>query len=493
MKARIAAGGAILLVLVSISVIVRPESANPPLPISDSGSRISENPQSAIRNSQSAIRNPHLSVSPQGPFTTIQSALDAARAGDEITVERAIYRGAIQVNKPVKLVGVDYPVIDGEGKGIVVTLNAAGAELRGFEVRGSGMEYDNDHAGIKITAPRVVVENNRLRDVLFGVLVFKADDSIVRGNDISGRSELDLGAKGDAIRVWYSPRAQIVGNHVHGSRDVVLWYSEGLVVRENVVARGRYGLHLMFCNGTVIERNRVLDNSVGIYSMFSHNIVVRENLIRGQRGPSGYALGFKDTDNLDAANNVLVDNRGGIYLDGTPFSPQGASRFGENVIAFNDVGVIVLPAVRGNVFENNSFWENVEQVSVQGGGLLGANTWRDNYWSDYQGFDANGDGIGDVPYRAERFFESMMDREPYLRALLYSPATQAIEFAATSFPIVKPQPKFVDPTPRVQPIALADFSAPAPRDAGGLAVGALGLLAVGVVCEALAFVKGGGK
>ncbi len=497
MKTRVAALGALMLVLVLLPSVI----ANTFALLSVNSAKQSPDSRIEIASPQTpllamtlpaspATRHASLVVSSQGPYITIHAALAAAHAGDEIVVQGGVYRGALIVDKPVKLTGVNYPMIDGEGRGTVVTLSAEGAELRGFEVRGSGLEYDNDHSGIMVTAPRVVVENNRLRDVLFGVVVFQAADSIVRGNDISGKSELDVGVKGDGIRLWYSPRTQVVENHVHESRDVVIWYSAETLVRDNLIEHGRYGLHLMYCNDSIIERNRILSNSVGIYSMFSNDIVVRENLIRGQRGPSGYALGFKDTDNLEAANNVLVDNRAGVYLDGTPFSPQGFSHFHDNVLAFNDVGVIALPAVRGNIFAGNSFWENVEQVAVQGGGLLGSNQWRGNFWSDYAGFDANGDGAGDMPYRAERFFENMIDREPYLRALLYSPAAQALEFAATSFPIVKPQPKFTDPTPRVDPISIPLSAASASRDSGPMAVGAMGLLALGVL---LGVVAGGGS
>ncbi len=78
---------------------------------------------------------------------------------------------------------------------------------------------------------------------------------------------------------------------------------------------------------------------------------MRDNLIRGQRGPSGYALGFKDSDRVEAADNVLVDNRAAVFLDGTPFTGEGYGRFRDNILAFNDVGVVLLPSIRGNIFE----------------------------------------------------------------------------------------------------------------------------------------------
>ena len=393
-----------------------------------------------------------LIVSPQGPYLTIQDALRDAQNGDTIEVRGGTYRGNLVVEKSVTLEGVDQPILDGDNRGTVVTINAPDITLRGFIIQNSGVEPDQNHAGITANAPRAIIEKNSLRQVLFGVFVAQAADSRVSENDISSRDEYDSGRKGDAIRLWYSPRTRIENNHVHHARDIVIWYSEGVQIVDNLIEYGRYGVHLMYCDRALIENNRVLNNSVGMYAMYSKNVVMQNNDVRGQRGPSGYALGFKDADNVTAANNLLVDNRGGIFIDGTPFTPNGYARFTNNVLAFNDIAVTVMPAVKGVEFSDNVFWENTEQMSVHGGGgKPEANAWRANFWSDYAGLDANGDGMGDTPYRAEKFFENMTDREPMLRALLYSPAAQALEFAAASFPLVKPQPKFQDPAPRAAP------------------------------------------
>jgi nitrous oxidase accessory protein len=432
-----------------------------------------------------------LVVAAEGPYTSLEAALAVAQPGDTVEVRGGTYPGSIVVATPqLTLTGVDWPVIDGGGAGTVVTLAADGIVFSGFDVRGSGSEPDQDHSGVTLTASDIRVEANRLSDVLFGIYIAEADRAVVRGNTISSKVELEVGRKGDAIRVWYSQFVTLEGNTVTGARDVVAWYATDLVLRANTIEHGRYGIHLMYCDRALIERNHFEHNSVGVYAMYSRGVVLRENLLRGQRGPSGYALGFKDVDDVSAAGNVLVDNRVGIFLDGTPFTPLGTSRFEHNVLAFNDTGVSLLPAVQGNVFTANTLWENVEQVALLGGGTAGANDWTGNYWSDYAGFDANGDQAGDAPYRSERLFDSLIDREPLLRSLLYSPAVQTLELAAAAFPVVRPQPKLVDPAPRMAPAALPAWAVPPVRGRASLVLAAFGLLAGCGLCVLLGINRG---
>lgn len=443
---------------------------------------------------------PHLVVSPQGPYRTITAALADAQKGDVIEVRGGYYSGPLVVDKSVSLFGVDWPIIDGGGQGTVVTLNAPGIRLRGFEVRGSGVEPDRDHAGITLTAPGIVVEGNRLVDVLFGIFVARADGAVLRDNDITSKDEYEIGRKGDGIRLWYSQGVSVEGNHVHQARDVVMWYSRDVIVRNNLIESGRYGVHLMYCDGAQIIGNRLRGNSVGIYTMYSNHVELRDNDIRHQRGPSGYALGFKDADFVLAIDNLLADNRAGVFLDHTPFTPQGFARFEDNILAFNDLGVIIMTAVQGASFSNNTFWENEEQVSLQGSGQMGDNSWLGNYWSDYTGFDANHDGVGELPYRSERFFESLMDREPRLRMLNYSPVVQALEFAATSFPIFKPQPRFSDLAPRTLPAELHPSAIPMSSRSQQAAMALLGLglllvsgAGVGLLAPVSSFLTQGGR
>jgi nitrous oxidase accessory protein len=184
--------------------------------------------------------------------------------------------------------------------------------------------------------------------------------------------------------------------------------------------------------------------------MYSRRLVLRRNRFEGSRGPSAHGLLIKAADGVVVENNRFVDNTRGIYLSDV-FS--GCTVRG-NLIGGNEAGVSLEAAVRHVVFTENAVVANQVQVEVLGTRLDDLNTWsldgRGNYWSDYVGFDADGDGIGDVPYRHEQFFEVLADRWPALGLLRLGPASQALELAARAFPIVKPSPALVDDHPLVR-------------------------------------------
>jgi nitrous oxidase accessory protein len=167
-------------------------------------------------------------------------------------------------------------------------------------------------------------------------------------------------------------------------------------------------------------------------------------------------------------------------VDNSPREPDASVRFEGNLFAYNDAGVSLLPLVKRNTYVNNVFQENGVQVSVTGGGELVGNQWavdeRGNYWSDYVGFDADGDGRGDIPYRADSLYEDLLDRYPELRLFQLSPATQALDMASRAFPIFRPQPKMADEHPLMKPPTLAEGDGLPRRSTTAGLLAALGML-----------------
>jgi nitrous oxidase accessory protein len=415
--------------------------------------------------------------SPQGTFFDLGKAILSAESGDVLHVYGGIYNSSITIAKPLTLIGHDWPTVDGGNEGTVVKVTAPDVLITGFKITNSGKNLDKENSGIAVEAPKVTIKHNLFEDTLFGIYLRNASNSIISHNTIHTKS-LALPRRGDPIRIWFSNDVLIENNEVIKGRDVVLWYSERLTIRGNNVSEGRYGLHFMYCDDATIENNRLTNNSVGAFLMYSRRLNLHQNYISNNRGPSGFGIGLKDMDDATISNNVFIGNRIGASLDNSPRQIDSTVLFNGNAFSFNDIGIKFTPSVRKNQFTKNSFKDNIEQIHIAGNTKLLDNAWSvngiGNYWSDYAGYDANGDGKGDIPYKSHKLFENVTANYPNLRLFLFSPAVQSINFASSALPMIRPKPKLIDKNPLMKiyaPPVVYDTSNPSSRDASIFTLG----------------------
>ena len=391
-----------------------------------------------------------LRVGPDAPHATIGGALAEAGAGDTVRVAPGVYRERLRVERAVVLLGRGRPVVDAAGRGHVVEATAD-LVLRGFHLRASGKNPDEEHAGVMVRDARAVVEDNLITDVLYGVYLKNAGGSTIRGNRIRGK-DLPPPRRGDGIRLWYSSGSRVAGNRVERTRDVVVYFSDDLLVRDNVITDGRYGLHYMYSDHNEFVRNWFARNQVGAFIMYSRDVTLRQNVFAESRGASGMGLGLKDADEITAEDNLVVANQSGFYFDNAPRGVGVVNRVHGNLFLHNGSAVRMLPSVTGNDFEGNDFVGNERPVEVSGGmgrGQVAQNDWRGNHWGGYAGFDRDGDGVGDTPYRYARLTDDLLSRNPELRLFVRSPVMPVIEAVRRFFPLLEPEPVVVDSAPRL--------------------------------------------
>jgi nitrous oxidase accessory protein len=100
-----------------------------------------------------------------------------------------------------------------------------------------------------------------------------------------------------------------------------------------------------------------------------------------------------------------------------------------NVLAGNGVGAYLTAGSEANRLSGNAFRRNLVQVYEA---HAGDNLWhvegRGNFWSDYVGFDWNGDGVGETPYRLQTAASALMARRPHARFLAMSPLLSLLDF-----------------------------------------------------------------
>jgi nitrous oxidase accessory protein len=411
---------------------------------------------------------------------SIQNAIAAARAGDVIEVQPGIYTGQFILDKPLTLVGVNQPILRGAGADSVVIVTADSCVLRGFIIEHSGNDLTKEDSGLLLKAHNNLIENNELRDVLYGIYLYHASRNTLRGNVVRGRRALEIGERGAGLHLWNSPDNTLEDNTISDARDgLYIQASPGNTVRRNRVNRVRYGLHYMNSDDNRFEDNYFAENVAGAAIMYSRRITLRRNAFLHNRGFSSFGVLFQDCEDVTAEENFIINNATGLFLEALR-----KAVFRRNVIAENDLALHIFSNAADDLFVENNFTANLSPLHIVGkrAGVRWSEAGRGNYWSDYAGYDLDGDGIGDVRHKIQNVFEYLEGAYPRLRLYLHSPAAQALAAAEKTFPVLKGSPE-ADAAPLMYAVELPFVAAPPPPARAAQALYAL--LALGGIAIAI--------
>ncbi len=165
---------------------------------------------------------------------------------------------------------------------------------------------------------------------------------------------------------------------------------------------------ITFSSNNIIERNKLSSNSIGVYFDWSSNNHVNNNSLNedaialdfsdnneiiGNTVESGFGITLGFSQNNSIENNIVKSNKAGIWLLTSPNNTV----VNNTVSMSEDYGIFL--TIRS---ENNRIYHNHLESNETQAYDIGSNYWDNgsegNYWSDYEGEDKDGDGIGDVPY-----------------------------------------------------------------------------------------------
>lgn len=393
--------------------------------------------------------DPPLGCSRVSEGEDLQARLDAAPAGAVLCLAPGSYRGPFRIDRTLHVWGPLDAVLLSNGAGTTVRISGAGASLRGLTVDGSGGRFDTTDAAVLVSGNGVHVEGVHVRNAVFGILVEKAREVVLRGNDVLGVGGEAYGLRGDGIRLWETRDSVVEANRVRQARDMVVWYSSGNVVRDNLVTTSRYGTHFMYSHDNHVEGNRYFANIVGVFIMYSRNITFSHNVIAGSLGAAGVGIGVKESGNLTVTDNVLVRNTTGAYLETTPLQQTDHNLFARNVFRLGSTGVVFHSSPARNTFRDNDFRDNSAQVAVEGGGDASGVSWETNFFDDYAGYDMDGDGFGDVAYELRSLTADIVRHYPALSFFRGAPALGLVELVGKALPLLRPTTILVDSKPRM--------------------------------------------
>jgi len=342
----------------------------------------------------------------------LQKEIDRLPPNGHLILPKGVHQGPIHIKTPgITIEGAPGAIVSGGGNDSVIVISKDDVTIKGLTITGSGTSYTQADSGIALrSVNNVKLIDNKIVDCLFGIDVYGGKNILLRGNHISSRN-LDIGLRGDAIRLWTVTDSEVTDNIWTHSRDVVAWYSKKVLFKGNQGSDSRYSLHSMYSEHLRIQNNIFKRNKVGIFLMYGSDFIITNNHIERALGATGMGIGLKESSNILAQNNTINYSAVGVLVDNSPYKMGSRNWFHGNKLAFNGKGVVLSNDLKGGEFKRNVFLGNLEDVNSEN--RSGSRSlWDKNYWDKYVGFDQNKDNVGDTSYIVRRYGDTIKGSDP---------------------------------------------------------------------------------
>lgn len=368
---------------------------------------------------------------------TVQAAVDGASPGDVVVLPEGRWPGPVHVDTPITLTSRG-GVLAGTGEGTTLTVSAPGTIVDALHVEGCGDDLSGPDACLFVSpgATGAVVRNSFLSDCLFGIWVHQARGVRLLDNRVQGRPGVHPSNKGNGIHLFDSEELEVRGNTVEHARDgIYVSATEHSVIADNEVSNQRYGIHYMFSYDNTISGNVAENNSGGLALMGSHRLTVTGNVATGN---ARQGLLFRDVQYSTISGNRTTHNGEGLF-----FFSSLDDEISDNYVAYNEIGARVWAGTERNEVHGNAFVGNRQQVFYV---AAADQFWGSNHWSDYLGWDQDGDGLGDRPYRNDALVATLLFRYPAAVLLLNSPTLELLSQLQGKLPALR-APTVIDEHP----------------------------------------------
>lgn len=367
--------------------------------------------------------------------TTIHMAIAKASPGDTIRILPGIYKeGNIVIQKSLTLIGVNYPVLDGENKFEIFTVAASDVAILGLRLINTGVGSINDIAAVRaLESKRLKVIGNQFENTFFGIHLSNSRHCVIEGNVLHSSAEAEHQI-GNGIHAWKCDSLTIRNNQVSGHRDGIYFefVTHSLVERNFSHHNMRYGLHFMFSHNDEYRSNTFKNNGAGVAVMYTTGVTMIGNHFDENWGAAAYGLLLKDIRDSFVSENTFSKNTVAIYMEGS-----SRCKFERNVFSSNGWAVKMQANCDENIFSRNSFLSNTFDMATNGSLVL--NTVDGNYWDKYEGYDLNKDRVGDVPFHPASLYSMVVEKMPSAMMLWRSFLVYMLDRTEKVVPSITPE------------------------------------------------------
>ncbi|MGG3280948.1 right-handed parallel beta-helix repeat-containing protein [Paenibacillus solani] len=363
---------------------------------------------------------PNSSVGAEGEGVSLQEIVDQAHPGDTVILKPGIYQGPITINKRLTILPEEDGTIVLRNMSPLpaVTIKADNTTIMGLQIID---EMVKETPTVQVNGHHTVLESLNIQTSGSGIVVRDADDGTLRNNTIEWIAEgVQMADKGNGMDLYNGHRWNITDNTIHDVLDgIYLENSDDTYVNGNVIERSRYGVHCMYTNRTMIRQNEGKMNVTGAMVMAARQVSVIGNTFTKQsENVNSQGILLYDTHETTVSDNTVVGNRVGLYIE---LSTDNLLE--NNRVSYNFVGMQMLESI-DNVVEGNQFIGNVSDAQTRGSE---ENRISNNYWDNFRGIDADGDGKSDISYAMNPFFQSLTQKRPAFQLFFQSPGMVFME------------------------------------------------------------------